>query len=46
MHHYTQVRGFEEAHFANSKEIIMNLITQYRDLQSEKEADISRLQII
>ena len=46
VHHYTQVRGFEEAHFANSKEIIMNLITQYTDLQSEKEAGVSRMQII
>ncbi|XP_076249372.1 tubulin epsilon chain [Calliopsis andreniformis] len=46
VHHYTQVCGFDEAQFLNSKETIMNLITQYTELQTERQIDISRLQII
>ncbi|XP_076624810.1 tubulin epsilon chain [Colletes latitarsis] len=46
VHHYTQVQGFEEAYFADSKETLTNLVTQYAELQTVKQIDISRLQII
>ena len=46
VYHYTQVRGFEEAHFVNSKEIILNLIARYTELENQRPTSISRLQII
>lgn len=46
VYHYTQVRGFEETHFIDCKEIILNLITQYTKLQSQNEINVSRLQIL
>ncbi|XP_076171154.1 tubulin epsilon chain isoform X3 [Ptiloglossa arizonensis] len=46
VYHYTQVHGFDEAYFADSKETITNLITQYAELERGKQIDISRLQII
>lgn len=46
VYHYTQVRGFEEAHFVDSQEIVLNLIAQYTELQNQKGPKISRLQII
>ncbi|XP_017752287.1 PREDICTED: tubulin epsilon chain [Eufriesea mexicana] len=46
VYHYTQVRGFEETHFMDSKEIISNLIMQYAELQNENEKSIPRLQIV
>lgn len=46
VYHYTQVRGFEEAHFVDSKEIVLNSIARYTELQNRKGPKISRLQII
>ncbi|KOC70391.1 Tubulin epsilon chain [Habropoda laboriosa] len=46
VYHYTQVRGFEETHFLESKEIICDLIAQYAELENERQPDISRLQIL
>ncbi|XP_033333192.2 tubulin epsilon chain [Megalopta genalis] len=46
VHHYTRVQGFEEADFLNSKESITNLITQYTELENQKQFDVSRLQVI
>ncbi|XP_015435999.1 PREDICTED: tubulin epsilon chain [Dufourea novaeangliae] len=46
VHHYTQVQGFEEAHFFDSKESIANLITQYTELQRQKQINVPRLQVI
>ncbi|CAK9800323.1 Tubulin epsilon chain [Anthophora quadrimaculata] len=46
VYHYTQVRGFEETHFLESKEIICDLIAQYAELESEKQPNISRLEIL
>lgn len=46
VYHYTQVCGFEETHFTDCKEIILNLITQYTKLQNQNEINVSRLQIL
>ncbi|XP_068984401.1 tubulin epsilon chain-like isoform X1 [Bombus flavifrons] len=46
VYHYTQVCGFEETHFIDSKEVISNLIMQYTEVQSQTQKNISRLQIV
>lgn len=46
VYHYTQVRGFEETHFTDSKETISNLIMQYEELQNENEKSVPRLEIL
>lgn len=46
VYHYTQVCGFEETHFIDSKEVISNLIMQYTEVQSQTQKSISRLQIV
>ncbi|XP_076761589.1 tubulin epsilon chain [Xylocopa sonorina] len=46
VYHYTQVRGFEETHFVDSKEVISNVIMRYAELQNQKQTNIPRLQIV
>lgn len=45
VHHYTRVHGFEETHFIESKENILNLYECYTEIRNMEEANISRLQI-
>ncbi|XP_018052607.1 PREDICTED: tubulin epsilon chain-like [Atta colombica] len=46
VHHYTQVHGFEETHFIESKENILSLCECYAEIQNMEETSISRLQVI
>ncbi|XP_014474034.1 PREDICTED: tubulin epsilon chain-like isoform X3 [Dinoponera quadriceps] len=46
VHHYTQVHGFDEAHFDESKEYILDLRERYMQIRSMEETDISRLRVI
>ncbi|KYQ51454.1 Tubulin epsilon chain [Trachymyrmex zeteki] len=46
VHHYTQVHGFEETHFIESKENILSLCDCYAEIQNMEETSISRLQVI
>ncbi|GAB1859986.1 Tubulin epsilon chain [Camponotus japonicus] len=46
IHHYTQVHGFEETQFIESKENILHLSECYAEIQNMKETNISRLQVI
>lgn len=46
VHHYTQVHGFEESHFIESKENILSLCECYAEIQNMEETSISRLQVI
>ncbi|XP_017892178.1 tubulin epsilon chain [Ceratina calcarata] len=46
IYHYTQVRGFEETDFLDSRETVTDLIAQYAELQNQNETDVPRLQIV
>ncbi|EFN83840.1 Tubulin epsilon chain [Harpegnathos saltator] len=46
VHHYTQVHGFDETHFDESKECMLDLCERYMEVRRIGETDISRLQVI
>ncbi|KAH0950172.1 hypothetical protein HN011_003210 [Eciton burchellii] len=46
VHHYTQVHGFEETHFTESKEDILSLYECYTEIRNMEESDAPRLQVI
>ncbi|RLU22574.1 hypothetical protein DMN91_004852 [Ooceraea biroi] len=46
VHHYTQVHGFEETHFTESREDILSLCECYAEIRSMEETNIPRLQVI
>ncbi|XP_046611174.1 tubulin epsilon chain-like isoform X1 [Neodiprion virginianus] len=45
-HHYLEVNGFEENHFHESREAILNLSKQYIELQIQQPMNIPRLQLL
>ncbi|XP_032674365.1 tubulin epsilon chain-like isoform X2 [Odontomachus brunneus] len=46
VHHYTQVHGFDETHFDESKECILDLCERYTEIRSMDKTNISRLRVI
>lgn len=45
-HHYLEVDGFESEHFHESREAVLNVSNQYKELQTQRPISVPRLHLI